>query len=75
MCPRLKVSAEPLFKKLHSDFRQRKVENLSYKLTTYTILGLEPGESYKITLGTKTGTVNTRCIYITNAKVIISEKG
>ena len=36
------------------------MENLSSKLTTYTILGLEPGESYKIELGTKTGTVTTR---------------
>ena len=32
----------------------------SSKLTTYTILGLEPGESYKIELGTKTGNVSTR---------------
>jgi hypothetical protein len=36
------------------------MENISSKLTTYTILGLEPGESYKIELGTKTGTVSTR---------------
>jgi hypothetical protein len=33
----------------------RVMENISSKLTTYTILGLEPGESYKIELGTKTG--------------------
>jgi hypothetical protein len=38
----------------------RVMENISSKLTTYTILGLEPGESYKIELGTKTGTVSTR---------------
>jgi hypothetical protein len=31
---------------------KRVMENLSYKLTTYTILGLEPGEQYKIKLGT-----------------------
>jgi hypothetical protein len=38
----------------------RVMENLSFKLTTYTILGLEPGEKYKIELGTKTGNVSTR---------------
>ena len=38
----------------------RVMENISSKLTTYTILGLEPGESYKIELGTKTGNVPTR---------------
>ena len=38
----------------------RVMENISSKLTTYTILGLEPGESYKIELGTKTGNVSTR---------------
>jgi len=39
---------------------KRVMENLSSKLTTYTILGLEPGESYQIELGTKTGNVSTR---------------
>lgn len=39
---------------------KRVMENLSSKLTTYTILGLEPGESYQIELGTKTGNVCTR---------------
>lgn len=38
----------------------RIMENISSKLTTYTILGLEPGECYKIELGTKTGNVSTR---------------
>jgi hypothetical protein len=38
----------------------RVMENISSKLTTYAILGLEPGESYKIELGTKTGNVPTR---------------
>ena len=33
---------------------------ISHKLTTYTILGLEPGEKYKIELKTKTGSVETR---------------
>ena len=40
--------------------QKRVMENLSSKLSTYTILGLEPGESYQIELGTKTGTVPTR---------------
>lgn len=40
--------------------QKRVMENLSSKLTTYTILGLEPGESYQIELGTKTGNVTTR---------------
>lgn len=39
---------------------KRVMENISSKLTTYTILGLDPGESYKIELGTKTGNVITR---------------
>lgn len=38
----------------------RVMENLSNKLTTYTILGLEPGEKYGIELCTKTGNVSTR---------------
>jgi len=38
----------------------RVMENISSNLTTYAILGLEPGESYKIELGTKTGNVPTR---------------
>ncbi|QQP57419.1 Uncharacterized protein FKW44_002400 [Caligus rogercresseyi] len=38
----------------------RKIENLSFKLNSYTILGLDPGELYKVELGTKTGNVNTR---------------
>nr|XP_040573152.1 uncharacterized protein LOC121122226 [Lepeophtheirus salmonis] len=38
----------------------RKIENLSFKLTSYTILGLDPGELYRIELGTKTGNVHTR---------------
>lgn len=38
----------------------RIMDNLSYKLTTYTILGLEPGEKYRIELFTKTGNVTTR---------------
>jgi hypothetical protein len=46
-----------------SEFDQsnvRHIENLSNKLTRYTILGLEPGEAYMIELGTKTGNVYTR---------------
>ena len=38
----------------------RVVHYLSPKLTTYTILGLEPGEKYAIELGTMTGEVMTR---------------
>lgn len=38
----------------------RHMENLSAKLTEYTILGLDPGDKYKVQLGTKTGTVSTR---------------
>ncbi len=38
----------------------RLLDNLSSKLTTYTILGLDPGEKYRIELGTKTGRVATR---------------
>ena len=42
----------------------RIMENLSNKLTTYKILGLEPGEKYALQLGTKTGNVPTnRPIY------------
>lgn len=37
----------------------RYIENLSNKLTEYTIPGLEPGERYRIELGTKTGTEAT----------------
>ena len=37
---------------------RRYIENLSYKLTRYTISGLEPAEAYLVTLGTKTGQVN-----------------
>jgi len=44
----------------HARPNVRVMENISSKLTTYTILGLEPGESYKIELGTKTGNVPTR---------------
>ena len=36
---------------------RRYFENLSYKLTSYTITGLEPAEAYLVTLGTKTGMV------------------
>ena len=38
----------------------RKIENLSHKLNTYTIMGLEPGDKYEIQLGTKTGEVESR---------------
>ncbi|CAB4068164.1 unnamed protein product [Lepeophtheirus salmonis] len=38
----------------------RKIENLTFQLTSYTILGLDPGELYRIELGTKTGNVQTR---------------
>jgi hypothetical protein len=38
----------------------RVVQNLSNQLTTYTILGLQPGEKYAIELGTITGEVSTR---------------
>ena len=38
----------------------RLVQNLSNRLTTYTILGLQPGEKYAIELGTITGEVYTR---------------
>lgn len=37
----------------------RYIESLSYKLTEYTILGLEPGDRYRIELGTKTGSETT----------------
>ena len=41
----------------------RRIENLSSKLTKYTVLGLDPGECYSVELGTKTGNVCTRqCI-------------
>ena len=36
---------------------KRQIENLSYKLTRYTIMGLEPAEAYLVALGTKTGQV------------------
>ncbi len=38
----------------------RHMENLSYKLTSYTIMGLLPAERYRVELGTKTGNVATR---------------
>ncbi|XP_059078716.1 uncharacterized protein LOC131877137 [Tigriopus californicus] len=38
----------------------RNLQNLSYKLTNYTILGLKPGEMYKVELGTKTANVASR---------------
>ncbi len=38
----------------------RQMENLSHKLTSYTILGLDPGELYAVELATKTGNVHTR---------------
>ena len=38
----------------------RVVQNLNNKLTSYTILGLQPGEQYAIELGTITGAVSTR---------------
>ena len=38
----------------------RRIENLSSKLTRYTVMGLDPGESYSVELGTKTGNVYTR---------------
>lgn len=38
----------------------RTMENLSNKLTTYTIMGLEPGSKYRVELGTLTGHVSTR---------------
>ena len=37
------------------------MENLSYKLTTYTIMGLDPGDRFRVELGTVTGNVETRC--------------
>ena len=40
--------------------RELRTIEISHKLTTYTILGLDPGEKYRIVLGTKTGNVNTR---------------
>ena len=40
--------------------REVRTIEISHKLTTYTILGLDPGEKYRIVLGTKTGNVNTR---------------
>ena len=39
---------------------ERRIENLSSKLTRYTVMGLDPGESYAVELGTKTGNVSTR---------------
>ncbi len=38
----------------------RRIENLSNKLTSFTVLGLDPADSYKVELGTKTGDVDTR---------------
>ena len=40
--------------------RELRTIEISHKLTTYTILGLDPGEKYRIVLGTKTGNVKTR---------------
>ena len=40
--------------------REIRTIEISHKLRTYTILGLDPGEQYHIVLGTKTGNVNTR---------------
>ena len=40
--------------------REIRVIEISHKLTTYSILGLDPGEMYRIVLGTKTGNVETR---------------
>ena len=40
--------------------REIRAIEISRKLTTYTILGLDPGEKYRIVLGTKTGNVETR---------------
>ncbi len=37
-----------------------RVMDLSHKLTEYALLGLEPGEKYRIELSTKTGSVSTR---------------
>ena len=37
--------------------RRRHIDNLSYKLSRYTIMGLEPAEAYLVILGTKTGMV------------------
>ncbi len=38
----------------------RHVENLSHKLTSFTVQGLDPGEMYSVELATKTGSVATR---------------
>ena len=40
--------------------REIRTIEISHKVTTYTILGLDPGEKYRIVLGTKTGNVETR---------------
>jgi hypothetical protein len=40
--------------------REIRTIEISHKLRTYTILGLDPGEQYHIVLGTKTGNVETR---------------
>ena len=43
-----------------AELSKRRIENLSSKLTRYTVMGLDPGESYSVELGTKTGNVSTR---------------
>ncbi|XP_071750062.1 receptor-type tyrosine-protein phosphatase beta-like [Lepeophtheirus salmonis] len=54
------VLDENISRQLSFQRSTRKIENLSFKLTSYTILGLDPGELYRVELGTKTGNVHTR---------------
>lgn len=54
-----KVTADPNLADYDMS-NQRRIENLSFKLTEYTILGLDPGDKYSVELGTKTGNVATR---------------
>ena len=55
-----KDAASALFQTTKSFDRssKRQIENLSHKLTRYTIMGLEPAEAYSVSLGTKTGQVS-----------------
>lgn len=58
-CISLSFTSFPFFADSYHIHSFRHIESLSYKLTEYTILGLEPGDRYRIELGTKTGTEAT----------------
>ena len=53
---KIHINCIPFFLDSYHIFSFRYIESLSYKFTEYTILGLEPGDRYRIELGTKTGT-------------------